>query len=236
MKRKLFFLLVLLILASCKKDNQKYFPLKNGHIWNYNVVINPGVEDKINYKKINSSIEGTLIKKPGIEETIPVHPILREDDSIYYYSKNKNGIFREGIQFKRESPIIFEKNKKYVLKYPIKIGTKWNSVSKTFLIIRRYAYFDYRATTMFDINYEIKSLTETIKVPAGNFKNCVKVVGKGETTFIGDREIGSIKIKIISKEWYAKGVGLIMSERIEETDSDLFGTTKMTQILEDYKK
>ena len=235
MKRKLFFLLVLLILASCKKDNQKYFPLKNGHIWNYNVVINPGVEDKINYKKINSSIEGTLIKKPGIEETIPVHPILREDDSIYYYSKNKNGIFREGIQFKRESPVIFEKNKKYVLKYPIKIGTKWNSVSKTFLIIRRYAYFDYRATTMFDINYEIKSLTETIKVPAGNFKNCVKVVGKGETTFIGDREIGSIKIKIMTNDWYAPKVGLVKSIRWEETDSDLFGKSKMVQVLDDFK-
>ena len=29
---------------------------------------------------------------------------------------------------------------------------------------------------------------------------------------------------------------LIKSLRVEKTDSDLFGTTKMTQILEDYKK
>ena len=48
--------------------------------------------------------------------------------------------------------------------------------------------------------------------------------------------IGSIKIKISSKEWYAKNIGLVKMERIEETDTDLFGTTKMVQVLEKYKK
>ena len=68
-----------------------------------------------------------------------------------------------------------------------------------------------------------------------NLKNCLLVEGFGETKFIGDSEIGTIEITITSKEWYAKGVGLIKSLRVEKTDSDLFGTTKMTQILEDYK-
>ena len=61
-------------------------------------------------------------------------------------------------------------------------------------------------------------------------------LSKGETNFIGDSEIGSIKIKISSKEWYAKNIGLVKMERVEETDTDLFGTTKMVQILEKYKK
>ena len=51
-----------------------------------------------------------------------------------------------------------------------------------------------------------------------------------------DREIGSIGIKISSKEWYSKKIGLIKMERIEETDTDLFGTTKMVQLLESYQK
>ena len=58
----------------------------------------------------------------------------------------------------------------------------------------------------------------------------------GETNFIGDSEIGSIGIKIFSKEWYSKKVGLVKMERIEQTDTDLFGTTKMTQILEGFRK
>ena len=67
-------------------------------------------------------------------------------------------------------------------------------------------------------------------------KTAFLIEGLGETNFIGDSEIGSIGIKIISKEWYSKKVGLIKMERIEETDSDLFGTTKMVQLLENYQK
>ena len=69
-------------------------------------------------------------------------------------------------------------------------------------------------------------MKETVKTPSGTFEDCILIEGLGETNFIGDSEIGSIGIKIISKEWYSKKVGLIKMERIEETDSDLFGTTK----------
>ena len=40
---------------------------------------------------------------------------------------------------------------------------------------------------------------------------------------------------ISSEEWYAKGIGLIKSKRIEETNSDLFGKTIMVQTLESFE-
>ena len=107
---------------------------------------------------------------------------------------------------------------------------------KSYLILKRYPYYDYRATTNFMIDYEIISTNEIISTPTGKFRNCILIRGIGNTKFIGDSEIGSIDINILSEEWYAKGIGLIKSVRIEETDSDLFGTTKMTQVLEGYKK
>ena len=123
-----------------------------------------------------------------------------------------------------------------VLPLPIKIGKKWSVDSKTYLILKRYPYYDYRATTNFMIDYEIISTDEIISTPSGKFRNCILIRGIGETKFIGDSEIGSIAINILSEEWYAKGVGLIKSVRVEETDSDLFGTTKMTQVLEGFKE
>ena len=164
-----------------------------------------------------------------------MQPIVREDNSIYYYSRNKNGIVRKGIQFNGKPEIKFEEDEKYVLKYPIKIGTEWNAQSKTYLILRRYAYYDYRATTNFDINYKVSSINETVKVPAGRFKDCIKISGNGNTTFIGDREIGSINIEIRTEDWYAPKIGLIKSVRLEKTDTELFGTSKMVQVLDDYK-
>ena len=233
MKIILFFSLFLV--TSCLKDDFDYFPLNNGKIWNYNVTINPGVEDKVIYKKTNFTLNKQNLKIIETNEEKQVYPIIREDNSIYYYSKNEDGIVREGMQHKNNYPILFEDEKKYVLKFPIEIGTNWESISKTFLILRRYAYFDYRATTNFNIKYEITSLNQTVSVPAGKFKDCIKITGTGETTFIGDREIGTIDISIKTDEWYAPNVGLIKSVRLVKTNSDLFGTSKMTQVLDDYK-
>ena len=151
MKIILFFSLFLV--TSCLKDDFDYFPLNNGKIWNYNVTINPGVEDKVIYKKTNFTLNKQNLKIIETNEEKQVYPIIREDNSIYYYSKNEDGIVREGMQHKNNYPILFEDEKKYVLKFPIEIGTNWESISKTFLILRRYAYFDYRATTNFNIKY-----------------------------------------------------------------------------------
>ena len=231
----IFGLFISLLLISCSEESFKYFPLSEGKIWNYSITINPGVEDKIIYKKTNFSLQKQSISIDKYNTKKKVFPIIREDNSIYFYSKNSDGIIREGIQHNNVIPINLEQDKKYVLKFPIKLGMNWKSKSKTYLILRRYAYFDYRATTDFDLNYTITSLNETIKVPAGKFKNCIKLSGIGKTTFIGDREIGSINISIQTTEWYAPNVGLVKSVRKEETDSDLFGNSKMVQVLDDYK-
>ena len=99
--------------------------------------------------------------------------------------------------------------------------------------MRRYPYYDYRATTDFKLNYKVVSLNESVITPNGEFKECLLIRGEGSTKFI-DNEIGSIDIKIISEEWYSKNIGLVKMVRIEETDTDLFGTTKMVQLLEHF--
>ena len=123
-----------------------------------------------------------------------------------------------------------------VLPSSIKLDQSWSNDSKTFLILRRYPYYDYKATTNFQIDYKIMSLNETVKTPSGIFEDCIMIKGEGQTNFIGDSEIGSIGIKITSMEWYSKKVGLVKMVREEKTDTDLFGTTKMIQILENYNK
>ena len=127
-------------------------------------------------------------------------------------------------------------NERMVLPKPIKLGKKWDVESKTYLILKRYPYYDYRATTNFKLIYEVISMSETIQTPVGKFKNCLKIKGIGKTSFIGDSEIGSIGIDVLSEEWYAENVGLIKMVRTEKTDTDLFGTTRMTQLLNNFSK
>ena len=172
------------------------------------------------------------IKVEGKEKN--VFPILREDGTTFYYEISKDGIYRNGVRFLKDKKINFDK-KRLVLPKPIKLNNKWSNDSKTFLILRRYPYYDYKATTNFQINYKIISMNQSITTPSGTFNDCILVKGEGQTNFIGDSEIGSIGIKIKSQEWYSRKIGLVKMIREEATDTDLFGTTRMIQLLEKYE-
>ena len=221
------------LLFSCSENSSNYFPIDKIKSWSYSVEIIPEVETKTLYKKTNISIGKKKISSNDKKQIL--FPILREDGTVLFYEFTDTGLYRVGKKFLKEKEINFEK-KRLVLPYPISLNKTWNVQSETYLILRRYPYYDYRATTNFVLNYKVSSMKETVKTPSGVFKDCILIEGLGETNFIGDSEIGSIGIKIISKEWYSKKVGLIKMERIEETDSDLFGTTKMVQLLENYQK
>ena len=191
------------------------------------------MENKIFYKKTNNSIGKKKIKI-GKNEKV-VFPVLREDGTTFFYEVTEKGVIRQGVRYLKDKEINFD-DSRLVLPSSIKINKVWSNDSKTFLILRRYPYYDYKATTNFKINYKVMSLNETVKTPSGIFKDCLMIKGEGETNFIGDTEIGSIGIKITSEEWYSKKVGLVKMVREEKTDTDLFGTTKMIQLLENYKK
>ena len=224
---------MILLLVSCSEKKSNYFPLDKIESWTYGVEIIPEVENKIFYKKTSTSIGEKKIKFQNTEKKI--FPVLRENGTTYFYEINSKGVFRKGVRYLKNKEINFE-DSRLVIPSKIKLNHSWSNDSKTFLILRRYPYYDYKATTKFQIDYKIVSLNETVKTPSGTFDDCIMIKGEGKTNFIGDSEIGSIGIKITSEEWYSKKVGLIKMIREEKTDTDLFGTTKMIQILESYTK
>lgn len=225
------FFLFLLILISCSEKQSNYFPLDNINSWTYSVEIIPEVENRILYKKTNTAIGKKKIIIDNKEKKI--FPILREDGTTFFYEITDQGIYRKGVKYLKNNKINLDDGR-IVLPSDIKVNKTWSNDSKTFLILRRYPYYDYKATTNFKIDYRILSLKETVKTPSGIFKDCILIKGEGQTNFIGDSEIGSIGIKITSEEWYSKRVGLVKMVREEKTDTDLFGTTRMIQLLEDY--
>ena len=225
------FFLFLLILISCSEKQSNYFPLDNINSWTYSVEIIPEVEDRILYKKTNTAIGQKKIIIDNKEKKI--FPILREDGTTFFYEITDQGIYRKGVKYLKNNKINLDDGR-IVLPSDIKVNKTWSNDSKTFLILRRYPYYDYKATTNFKIDYRILSLKETVKTPSGIFEDCILIKGEGQTNFIGDSEIGSIGIKITSEEWYSKRVGLVKMVREEKTDTDLFGTTRMIQLLEDY--
>ena len=105
---KYFFLFVLL--ASCSGTNDSYFPLDKIEFWSYKIEIQPEIEKKTIYKKVNLSLGKKRLEIDGIKSFI--YPFLREDGSIFFYKKEKNGIYRNGFAFAKDNKINLKKKKK----------------------------------------------------------------------------------------------------------------------------
>ena len=105
---KYFFLFVLL--ASCSETNDSYFPLDKIKSWSYKIEIQPEVEKKTIYKKVNLSLGKKLLKIDGTKSIL--YPFLREDGSIFFYKKENSGIYRNGYAFAKDNKINPEKKKK----------------------------------------------------------------------------------------------------------------------------
>ncbi len=228
------------VLSGCQEDSD-FFPLESDLSWNYRVTILPEVEPKELKKIVVSNLHPvTLTQSDDVAgndeiETFRLTPRLRENNSLYYYFDDTEGIRRVAYQVRPTAPVHFEAQPRYVFKYPLEEGTGWEVPSRTYLLVRRYPLdHDYRVTVDFNMTYQIESVSDTVQVPAGVFKNCLRTRGVGETVFIGDRGLGRVRVVVENIDWFAPDVGLVKTERRESTTTDLFGTSTLLIELENF--
>jgi hypothetical protein len=89
------------------------------------------------------------------------------------------------------------KTPNYIIRYPIKIGTSWEVKARSKLLNNAPGI----------LKKTIEAIDDTVTVPAGTFKNCLRIKGEG---VIRKEELGNeIIVNIEEYEWYAPGVGLI---------------------------
>ena len=223
------------LLIGCEEN--AYFPLTQGLQKSFTISIEFENEPPVYYR-----IFSTFLKKIKItneisteKEMISVTPMLREDASVFYYYEDKNNVKRIAYQPLGKDQIVYEEEPRYIIKYPVKKGAMWKNPSKTYLLLKHYPYYNKRITVPFKVNAIIEDVNATVKVPAGIFKNCIKIKSSGETTFIGERGIGDVKVQVENVDWFAPEIGLIKTTRTETTSTDLYGKNILIKELESYK-
>ena len=61
-----------------------------------------------------------------------------------------------------------DRDKRYVLKQPLEVGTEWREISRPLLLLRIYPYrVRVGKDSQVPIIYKIESMSETVTVPAG---------------------------------------------------------------------
>ena len=109
----------------------------------------------------------------------------------YYHNYDDSGLYREALRTVVESKPRMDRNKRYVLKLPLEIGTEWREISRPLLLLRIYPF----------------------RVRVGKD-------GQGSFKTYTDAVTGEKEIPMFVEEWYAPGVGLIKQIR-RELDGDM---------------
>jgi len=199
----------LLVACSEKPQGSTYFPLQKGLSWTYKVTTEYSdevLQDNITITNIGQQTFGT-----------DSYYVRRTNTGIdYYLNHDDQGVFREGLRTVVETKPRLDREKRFVLRTPLEIGTEWREISRPVLLLRVYPY---RAragkAAQVPMIYRIDSITATVTVPAGTFDDCIKVIAYGSFKSHVDAVQGEIEIPLVTEEWYAPDVGLVKQIRSE---------------------
>ncbi|MCG8379274.1 MAG: hypothetical protein MI865_07355 [Proteobacteria bacterium] len=212
-----------LFLSGCSKtpEGTEYFPLQKGLRYTYKVTTEytGKKESRLTREYPGEKHESRLTidnlgKKSVGDKT---YFVRRTSSGIdYYINSDSEGIYREALRTLVELKPRLDKEKRFIIKRPVAVGTEWRMISGPVLLMRVYPYRQRAGDkAQVPMHYRIENLNSTVTVSAGTFENCIKIYGEGSFKAYTDAVSGETDIPISVEEWYAKGVGLVKQVRYE---------------------
>jgi len=199
-------LLVLSLFACSTPDpGPPSFPLAEGHRWRYRIELRRG--DLRQEQR-------ALVRNLGPARLEGGREALAQwvNGSIHYYLYLDHGLY---LQRQPRRAGLF-------LPLPATAGASWKEMSRTRLLsIRKKALEAPDSTFRLAIEVRYRSTTTGADVisPAGEFRDCLGVEGKGEREIEGPYPDHPIHIRLHSRRWFCPGTGLVRSELEESSDS-----------------
>ncbi len=167
------------------EDVTKYYPLKPGQSWTYTMTTAKGGPQRI----VVTNMPARELK--GVTLT-PRKWEVGGATKYYLVGADDYGVYRYGEQASEQAEPVIAKPKVYYLKSPLSNGTSWDIRTRL-------------GSEEVTVNLTIEAVNEEVKVPAGTYKDCLKVKHAGST------QKGDTAITLEAYEWYAPDVGLVKS-------------------------
>jgi hypothetical protein len=168
--------------ARCDELSESYFPLKEGMRWEYNVTTDQGETKKLLITNLAPrDMNGSKVtpRKWELGGGTFIEFMKQDDTGVYRYAEQKGG---------NASPNLITPMECH-LKFPIAPGNSWNMATRL-------------GNITLSLNLTVESVSDEVKVPAGTFKDCVKVKQ------VGENDVGT---SVMGYEWYAPKVGVVKS-------------------------
>jgi len=162
--------------------SQSYFPLKAGMRWEYNVVSSQGQPIKLLITNLAPrEVNGTKVKPRRWElgGSTFIELMKQDGTGVYRYAEQKGETAAPSLVTPMECH----------LKFPIAQGNSWDMVTKV-------------GNSTLTVRLTIESVSDEVRVPAGTFKDCLKIKQ------VGENKAGTA---VIGYEWYAPKLGVVKS-------------------------
>lgn len=218
-----FFLTLISFLSGCAPKDASPVPADPGRWWYYQTrakVLKDVTEQRL------------LVTNLGRDENFLRQ--RRQANWDHRYQFTNDGLLHtqyfnrgEGMGALRESPAL-------LLPKKIAVDEQWTFTSALKLIeSRTFAPEDRLAFRPLPVTMTatIKTLDDSVNVPAGRFRGCILVEAVGETTVPTDRGTSFAVVRVEQREWYKPGVGLVRMVRKETSDSRFLDFGEYTQDL-----
>ncbi len=212
MINKTILLVLLWLLTSCSQPDNEYFPLKAGKYWRY----------QLTYQTMDGTFKGVyavenLPKQKIDEQQYYVRALL--DGSINYLQLDDKGLLLKGREKTVDLDTKFTDTDQYIYQFPLQVGTTWEDtvLSKALIKTGPPQKTEFHIVAKVPVTAKIESMTDMVKVPAGTFENCMRVVMSGNAFVDAGNYVGMTIVRVTETNWYAPGVGLVKSVREEST-------------------
>lgn len=200
-------------LGACGSPTDMYFPLDEGLKWRYDidVLTMDGPQKK---KFLVSNM------RPARHDGQTLNVRASADGGYAYYRVDPAGVVRVG-ESAPDSPMQLYATPRLVLPAKADMSTSW--INTEFTVTLEHTgppeHSLNRITVPVELQYRIESTDDEISVPAGTFKNCLRIKGVGTTSKNVGFYVGQTDIRVENTEWYAPGAGLVKAVRLETTTS-----------------
>ena len=217
--------------SACGKQEQSYYPMDPGYRWLYHISL--------------ETMEGVSSQKRAISSL----PARESENSLDFVHRSVTGIetlYRDSDRGRERTGFLvpdgnisrFIEDPVLILPKQLEIGIQWDSVIQTQALKRKGTpgeTFGFELLATVPISNRVVATDEVVKVPAGKFRNCLKIESQGSVAHAGNQYNVTTMISVTQTQWFAPGVGLVKSSIIEKSTNEAFSQGALNMELESFK-